>query len=138
MLMSDENVELTSSTLTKSSTFSPCFSFFRDTWASSFFMGVDNYWTIFLVNIVYTLIWFIQKSEANLINGILHQKNFYRLNLIFWIVMGCGIARGLSSSCQSNFLKSYHKFKHKSWSNFIFRISTEHQFQNFSKQQHLD
>ena len=27
----DENVELTSSTLTKSSTFSPCFSFFRDT-----------------------------------------------------------------------------------------------------------
>ena len=27
------------------------------------------------------------------IKGILHQKNFYRLNLIFWIVMGCGIAR---------------------------------------------
>ena len=26
------------------------------------------------------------------IKGILHQKNFYRLNLIFWIVMGCGIA----------------------------------------------
>ena len=25
--------------------------------------------------------------------GILHQKIFYRLNLIFWIVMGCGIAR---------------------------------------------
>ena len=24
--------------------------------------------------------------------GILHQKIFYRLNLIFWIVMGCGIA----------------------------------------------
>ena len=27
------------------------------------------------------------------IKGILHQKIFYRLNLIFWIVMGCGIAR---------------------------------------------
>ena len=27
------------------------------------------------------------------IKGILHQKNFYRPNLIFWIVMGCGIAR---------------------------------------------
>ena len=27
------------------------------------------------------------------IKGILHQKNFYRLNLIFWIIMGCGIAR---------------------------------------------
>ena len=25
--------------------------------------------------------------------------------------------QGLSSSCQSNFLKSYQKFKHKSWSN---------------------
>ena len=27
------------------------------------------------------------------LKGILHQKVFYRLNLIFWIVMGCGIAR---------------------------------------------
>ena len=27
------------------------------------------------------------------VKGILHQKNFYRLNLIFWIVMGCGIVR---------------------------------------------
>ena len=26
------------------------------------------------------------------LKGILHQKNFYRLNLIFWIVMGCGRA----------------------------------------------
>ena len=30
---------------------------------------------------------------ARNLKGILHQKNFYRLNLIFWIVMGCGIAR---------------------------------------------
>ena len=35
--------------------------------------------------------------------------------------------RGLSSSYQSNFLRSYHKFKHKSWSHFIFRSSTKHQ-----------
>ena len=27
------------------------------------------------------------------LKGILHQKIFYCLNLIFWIVMGCGIAR---------------------------------------------
>ena len=27
------------------------------------------------------------------LKGILHQKIFYRLNLIFWIVMGCGIDR---------------------------------------------
>ena len=34
--------------------------------------------------------------------GILHQKKFCRLNLIFWIVMGCGIAhfarRGLKTA----------------------------------------
>ena len=34
----------------------------------------------------------INKFIGN-IKGILHQKNFYCLNLIFWIVMGCGIAR---------------------------------------------
>ena len=27
------------------------------------------------------------------VKGILHQKNFYHLNLIFCIVMGCGISR---------------------------------------------
>ena len=30
---------------------------------------------------------------GTVVKGILHQKIFYRLNLIFWIVMGCGIAR---------------------------------------------
>ena len=38
----------------------------------------------------------------NLVKGILHQKILYRLNLIFWIVMGCGIAhfgrRGLKTT----------------------------------------
>ena len=38
--------------------------------------------------------------------------------------------RGLSSTYQSNFFGSYDKFKHKSWSNFIFIISTKHQLQN--------
>ena len=33
------------------------------------------------------------EGKVFLIKGILHQKIFYRLNLIFWIVMGCGIAR---------------------------------------------
>ena len=31
--------------------------------------------------------------ESAEVKGILHQKIFYRPNLIFWIVMGCGIAR---------------------------------------------
>ena len=41
--------------------------------------------------------------------------------------------RGLSSSNQSNILRSYHEFKHKSWSNFIFKILTKHQLQNFKQ-----
>ena len=32
-------------------------------------------------------------QETACFKGVHHQKNFYRLNLIFWIVMGCGIAR---------------------------------------------
>ena len=35
----------------------------------------------------------LPKSPDWPLKGILHQKIFYRLNLIFWIVMGCGIAR---------------------------------------------
>ena len=41
--------------------------------------------------------------------------------------------RGLSSTYQSNFFRSYHKFKNKSWSNFIFRFSIKHQLQNLNK-----
>ena len=43
---------------------------------------------------------------------------------------------GLSSSCQSN-LRSYHKFKHKSWPHFISRISTKHQLKISTKHQNL-
>ena len=35
----------------------------------------------------------VSGEAYTLVKGILHQKIFYRLNLIFWIVMGCGIAR---------------------------------------------
>ena len=34
---------------------------------------------------------------------------------------------------QNNFFRSYHKFFHQSWSNFIFRISTKHQLQNLNQ-----
>ena len=37
--------------------------------------------------------YFIMSLPVTPLKGILHQKIFYRLNLIFWIVMGCGIAR---------------------------------------------
>ena len=40
-------------------------------------------------------------------------------------------ARGLSSAYESNLVKSYHKFKHKSRSNF--RISTRHQLQHLNQ-----
>ena len=38
--------------------------------------------------------------------------------------------RGLSSS---NFLRPYHKYKHKSWSNFIFWISSKRQLKNLNQ-----
>ena len=41
--------------------------------------------------------------------------------------------RGLSSTYQSNFFRSYHKIKHKSWSNIIWGISTKHQLQNLNQ-----
>ena len=42
-------------------------------------------------------------------------------------------ARGLSSAYQSNLFRSYHKIKHKSWSNIIWGISTKHQLQNLNQ-----
>ena len=39
----------------------------------------------------------------------------------------------LSSAYHSNMFRSYHKFKHNSWSNFIFRISIKHQLQNLNE-----
>ena len=38
-------------------------------------------------------LYYAQTCSFMLVKGILHQKIFYRLNIIFWIVMGCGIAR---------------------------------------------
>ena len=43
------------------------------------------------------------------------------------------IVKGLSSVYQSNFLRSYHKFLHKSCSNFISRISTKHKLKNLNQ-----
>ena len=37
--------------------------------------------------------WMAHQKRSKKVIGIIHQKNFYRLNLIFWIVMGSGIAR---------------------------------------------
>ena len=34
-----------------------------------------------------------RSNGSERVKGILHQKIFYCLNLIFWIIMGCGIAR---------------------------------------------
>ena len=34
---------------------------------------------------------------------------------------------------QRNFFRSYRKFKNKSWSNFIFIVSTKHQLQNINQ-----
>ena len=41
----------------------------------------------------WNILWIAELWHMPALKGILHQKNFYRLNLIFWIVMGFGIAR---------------------------------------------
>ena len=41
--------------------------------------------------------------------------------------------RGLSSDYQSKLFRSYHKFSNKSWSDFIFKILTEHSFRISTK-----
>ena len=46
--------------------------------------------------------------------------------------------RGLSSSYQSNFFMSHHKFLPKSWSNFIRYIRQRINFKISTKHQHLD
>ena len=46
--------------------------------------------------------------------------------------------RGLSSSYQSYFFRSYHKFLPKSWSNFICYIRQRINFKISTKHQHLD
>ena len=51
----------------------------------------------------------------------------------FWILPKAQRTQGLSSAYQSNLFRSNHKFKHKSWSTFIFRISTKHQLQNLNQ-----
>ena len=56
-------------------------------------------------NLIYLLNNCAHGRLHNVLKGILHQKKFYRLNLIFWIVMGCGIAhfgrrRLFSHKCQ--------------------------------------
>ena len=43
------------------------------------------------------------------------------------------LVKTLPKAQRTRGLSSYHKFKHKSWSNFIFRISTKHQLQNFNQ-----
>jgi len=44
-----------------------------------------------------------------------------------------GRDRGLSSAYKSYLFRSDHKFKHKSWSNFIFSILTKRQLQNLDQ-----
>ena len=66
----------------------------------------------------------------------LHPLLLYPLAILKKSLPKAQRTRGLSSSCQSIFLKSYHKFKHKSWSHFIFRISTKLQLKIPTKHQH--
>ena len=63
--------------------------------------------------------------------GSLSSRN--KVQLFFKTLPKAQRTRGLSLSCQSNFLRSYHK----SWSHFIFRIPTKHQLKISINHQHL-
>ena len=56
---------------------------------------------------------------------------------LVWNIAKAQRTRALSSSFESNFLRSYHKFRNKYWSHFIFRISTKHQLKISTKNQNL-
>ena len=76
---------------------------------------------IHLANLVFQVIFkqrmnsFMNRFEGGrLLKGILHQKNFYRLNLIFWIVMGCASkpqVRRASKPLGTNFETKIFKFR---------------------------
>ena len=95
------------------------------------------------INKVYTFIWndfwtlrnFWRSSIQFLIPRII-----VRISLIFsrWTIgndclFSWSHLETLPKAQRTRGLSSYHKFKHKSWSNFIFRISTKHHLQNLNQ-----
>ena len=85
--------------------------------------------------------WIGKWFSANALRALIHNlrrncKILHATHILFSILRTLPKAqrtRGLSSACQSNLFRSYHKLLHKSWSNFIFRISTRHQLQNINQ-----
>ena len=79
--------------------------------------------------------WIGKWFSANALRALIHNlrrncKILHATHILFSILRTLPKAqrtRGLSSACQSNLFRSYHKFLHKSWSDFIFRRSTRHQ-----------
>ena len=52
---------------------------------------------------------------------------------MFISFFACFYLKTLPKAQRTQGLSSYHKFKHKSWLNFIFRIWTKHQLQNLNQ-----
>ena len=69
--------------------------FFPQYFLSSGVLSLKNCINTIFLSVVFasfTKRFLFRFSKKDFFKGILHQKIFYRLNLIFWIVMGCGIA----------------------------------------------
>ena len=66
---------------------------------------------------------FFSRKESEILCGI--QSHLYLCSQLYF--------QTLPKAQRTRGLSSYHKFKHKSWSNFIFRISTKHQLQNLNQ-----
>ena len=82
--------------------------------------------------------WCILNFYCQISHGV--EDNFHKMKdsetLLIFIQFGFK-AKTLPKAQQtrglSDLFRSFHKSKHKSWSNFIFRISTKHQLQNLKQ-----
>ena len=73
--------------------------------------------------------WWLEQSVPGQVLLPLVQEQCHRVSTINMIF----INKTLPKAQRTRGLSSYHKFKHKSWSNFIFKILTKHQLQNINQ-----
>ena len=73
---------------------------------------------------------FVTLGPCNL-QGLFWNHSFCAITDSLLVKLGF-VYKTLPKAQRTRGLSSYHKFKHKYWSNFIFRIATKHQLQNFS------
>ena len=93
------------------------------------FLVTQNFCTSAKWALFWKVVFYIE-SETTLIWQLLPKKDKTQL----WLPVPSHFPyQTLPKAQRTQGLSSYHKFKHKSWSNFIFRISTKHHLQNLNQ-----